>query len=693
MASDDAIFTAASGQKCGTAATVARQDVAPPVPGYGLALVLVTAGAVAFAFWRAWIADDAFITFRHVANCLAGYGPVFNVGERVQGFTHPLWFLLLLTGSCLVDVYAVAVVAGLVCTAVVFLAIGLSIRHERHALVRLYAAAAVLLSSHAFVEYQTSGLETSLTHALVATLFGWLLVRQRAARPVPVRGAAVLCALLLLNRPDHVFLCLPIVVWLVMRAKQDSVFHAVWRFLPAVVLLVAWYGFAALYYGTPAPNTAYAKVATSLAVSAPKGLAYLWDYAVHEPVHSITMLGVLVTGLIVGVRGLRIGQPGAGLTLCLALSLCLHAAYIVVIGGDFMRGRFCVVVLTGAVVLGAHLAGAMLPVRGLGRPMMLGVGSAAALVGWAKIGSAGWPESFSLHAVTITSDIGLVAFGVAGVLLVAGLASIRHRPHRWRAAAVMLLVGMVECVLLTAVAASYPLPWPMVALFVATAVAGAVILGRLVAGASVSVAWMGSVVFLAAGVVSLCDVWPRDPTIDFVTGICDEYAWYAAPRTHSRFHEMKEPRYEIVRDWVRVGDLARRYADAHGPITLACGAIGLVSYHAGPAVHIVDKHGLTDPFVARCPSRPESRPGHVEYIIPADYFRSRGVINALPDWPNRLVVLDPTLAAEAKAMMQSVRWLEPAMWQRWLAVQCVIAGPVWSRERLSLLPWYALPAR
>ena len=34
-----------------------------------------------------WISDDALITMRHVLNFINGYGPVFNVGERVQAYT------------------------------------------------------------------------------------------------------------------------------------------------------------------------------------------------------------------------------------------------------------------------------------------------------------------------------------------------------------------------------------------------------------------------------------------------------------------------------------------------------------------------------------------------------------------------------------------------------------------------------
>ncbi len=47
----------------------------------------------------AWLSEDCFITLRYVSNTVSGYGPVFNVGEHVQGYTHPAWFVLLLVGS------------------------------------------------------------------------------------------------------------------------------------------------------------------------------------------------------------------------------------------------------------------------------------------------------------------------------------------------------------------------------------------------------------------------------------------------------------------------------------------------------------------------------------------------------------------------------------------------------------------
>ena len=68
-----------------------------------------------------WVTDAAFITFRSVLNLLDGSGPVFNIGERVQSYTHPLWFLLLcLLGWLDLNLYFAAILLGYACTSLDF---------------------------------------------------------------------------------------------------------------------------------------------------------------------------------------------------------------------------------------------------------------------------------------------------------------------------------------------------------------------------------------------------------------------------------------------------------------------------------------------------------------------------------------------------------------------------------------------
>ena len=47
------------------------------------------------SLWSAWVCDDAYITLRTVHNFVSGEGLRWNVAERVQSYTHPLWMFVL----------------------------------------------------------------------------------------------------------------------------------------------------------------------------------------------------------------------------------------------------------------------------------------------------------------------------------------------------------------------------------------------------------------------------------------------------------------------------------------------------------------------------------------------------------------------------------------------------------------------
>ena len=60
----------------------------------------MVSGLWAWGIWqRRWIADDGLIVLRTVRNLLAGNGPVFNAGERVESNTSAAWTYLVYLGS------------------------------------------------------------------------------------------------------------------------------------------------------------------------------------------------------------------------------------------------------------------------------------------------------------------------------------------------------------------------------------------------------------------------------------------------------------------------------------------------------------------------------------------------------------------------------------------------------------------
>lgn len=104
-----------------------------------------------------WITDDALITGRHAVNLAHCWGLGFNIDERVQAFTHPLWFLLVSSGGALTGTWPVLpILLGAACST----ASAAVILRSARSLARVIAASDLLLLSNAFIEYGTSGLET-----------------------------------------------------------------------------------------------------------------------------------------------------------------------------------------------------------------------------------------------------------------------------------------------------------------------------------------------------------------------------------------------------------------------------------------------------------------------------------------------------------------------------------------------------
>src|SRR5262245_1313843 len=196
----------------------------------------------------AWVCDDAYITFRTIDNFLHGFGLRWNVAERVQSFTHPLWLILLtpflaLTGEPYYTSLAVSILLTLATVALIC---------GRVAATPLAALLAVcmLLASRAFVEYSTSGLENPLSHLLLV-VFAYAYL----TKPLDRRSVTILCfiaSLLLLNRLDLALLILPALLHALWVAWPERVFvRAALAFVP----FVAWEILSVVYYGVPFPNT------------------------------------------------------------------------------------------------------------------------------------------------------------------------------------------------------------------------------------------------------------------------------------------------------------------------------------------------------------------------------------------------------------------------------------------------------
>ncbi len=316
-----------------------------------LALLILFALFSAVIIKNAWLSDDAFITFRVVDNLVSGYGPVWNVAERGQAFTHPLWLLLLglgygVTGEIYYTSLALSLVLALVAAILLTGRLAISLTNALLCLL-------VLTLSKAFVDYSTSGLENSLTHLLLV-LYAVLYFKGRPGLRW-LLGLTVVAALGAVNRMDTLLLFAPVLLFAIYKVRQ-------WRALFVVaagfVPFWLWEGFALLYYGFPLPNTAYAKLNTEIPhlELAQQGIFYLLNTLSVDPLTLIT-IGMAVALSITTIYTQRLPTPHSPITnhpipnLPIAIGILLYLLYIIRIGGDFMTGRFLSAPLVCAVII------------------------------------------------------------------------------------------------------------------------------------------------------------------------------------------------------------------------------------------------------------------------------------------------------------------------------------------------------
>ena len=329
--------------------------------GGRLLLVLFLALYLGVVVSSAWICDDAYITFRSIDNWLNGYGLRWNVAERVQSYTHPLWMLTVTglyaaTGEIYLSALALSVAASV--GALALLGFGIA----RTPAMGLLAIGPLILSK-AFVDYSTSGLENPLTHLLLVAFY-WIFFTRREHD----NGTFLLAlgtALVGINRLDALLLVMPALAIHCARHHARAELRAL---ALGLLPLAAWEIFSLVYYGFPLPNTAYAKLATGIPASllATQGVHYLTDSLTRDPITLATLIvGLLTAGWQPDLRRSALG-----------LGIVLYLVYIVCVGGDFMSGRLLSAPLLGSAILIARLPAVPVVATTLAWIAMLGVGLA-----------------------------------------------------------------------------------------------------------------------------------------------------------------------------------------------------------------------------------------------------------------------------------------------------------------------------
>jgi hypothetical protein len=398
---------------------------ASPRPGAGerasgwLAAALLGAALVCFLV-EAWEPrpqlDDAYISYRYARNLVTGSGLVFNPGERVEGITNLLWTLGVAGGIGLgldgkLAGHALGVASGAAVLLFTFLLAGTK-RSRRDVWVAAVAPW-IVLAAAPFSAWSTSGMETPLfaattTAALAAFArdrLGWTtaaLVLATLTRPDGVILAAVVYGLALLRHGRHG------------RALRRGWLPPLAYALALALLTV----FRLAYYGSPLPNTFYAKTG---------GVPFSWGIRYVAEFLGGGAGWLLIPALFAAARD-RTAWPALGF-------VALQSLYVVWIGGDaFPHSRFLVPALPCLAALGV-----MGTRRAFGVQPQLGVAMSALL-------AAALARFVLGTALTPT---------LLGVALLAGLGALCARFQRWgilRAGALVLLSALAGVLLRDAVA-------------------------------------------------------------------------------------------------------------------------------------------------------------------------------------------------------------------------------------------------
>ena len=242
----------------------------------------------------AWVGDDAYFTARTLDNWINGYGLTWNVEERVQAYTHPLWLFTLLPLFALTKSFYLTVIF-----LSLFFTLATIVLFVTRVTVGLWTgllSVAIFAMSKAFVDYSTSGLENPLSFFLL-TLFLISFFQEDTSFKGYLR-LSFLASLIMLNRIDMILLVLPALVYKATKLKiSRAILATIMGFMPVII----WEIFSLIYYGFPFPNTAYAKLATGISSWGlfKQGVLYFMNSLDQDPITlMVTVLGLLIAILI-----------------------------------------------------------------------------------------------------------------------------------------------------------------------------------------------------------------------------------------------------------------------------------------------------------------------------------------------------------------------------------------------------------
>ena len=206
--------------------------------------------------YRNFFIDDAYITFRYVSQFTAGNGIVYNIGERVEGYSNFLWLMLLSPFHKLgFDIVTTSKLFGFI---IAFFTLIITWQFGKRFKYPLIAPL-FLACSGPFIIWTMGGLETHL-FAFLLVLAAYTFMQETDKQKGVL--SAVWFSLLAMTRPEGIMFAGVAVLfrgWLLWQAKQRPSRQDWIRVGLITIIFGSFLLWRYSYYGEWLPNTYYAK--------------------------------------------------------------------------------------------------------------------------------------------------------------------------------------------------------------------------------------------------------------------------------------------------------------------------------------------------------------------------------------------------------------------------------------------------
>jgi len=209
-----------------------------------------------------WVVDDAGITFSFSKSLAQGYGLVPQPGhERVEGFSNPLWMLIMcpFLKLGLFDPYITPKILAALFMIMVCGTMNRIIKQMGLPFFYTIISCTLLAVNTPWMVWGNSGLENMLHVLLILLLYYFSVEEKRAPKQKTLYILPILILLLALSRPEGILWAvvpLAIFVWDRKQSWQKKVGVVI---VICLLIFVSITLFRFIYFGDVLPNTYYAK--------------------------------------------------------------------------------------------------------------------------------------------------------------------------------------------------------------------------------------------------------------------------------------------------------------------------------------------------------------------------------------------------------------------------------------------------